>query len=170
MDYYLYSHSNAGGIFYIGKGSNDRKNDYYRSRSKEWEEIAKYGYTTKVEANGTEKDILALEKVVIKSLIEQGVKLVNKFHNKYWDGQRGENNPMFGSFGSKNPMFGRIGEKHPMFGKKHSEESKKQMSESSSGEKSGMFGRENKKACKLANNTRWQKYRFNRANNYGGGR
>ena len=97
MDYYLYSHSNADGIFYIGKGCGDRVRDKNLSRrSAQWHEASKDGYTSKTEANGTEADILSLEKIVIKSLLEQGVNLVNKMHNPNWDGQRGENNPMFG--------------------------------------------------------------------------
>ena len=86
MDYYLYSHSNADGIFYIGKGINGsyRKNHFLTNRTKEWTAIAEKGYTSKIEANGTEADILALEKVVIKSLVAQGVKLVNKQHNPNW--------------------------------------------------------------------------------------
>ena len=83
MDYYLYSHSNANGIFYIGKGSKKRKNDYI-NRSKGWKEAGK-GYEVKVEARGTEKDIFALEGKVIKSLVEQGVNLINKIHNPNWE-------------------------------------------------------------------------------------
>jgi hypothetical protein len=85
MDYYLYSHSNANGIFYIGKGCGDRsKVKRLAQRSAEWHEASKNGYTTKTEANGTNADILILEKIMIKSLIEQGVNLVNKIHNKHW--------------------------------------------------------------------------------------
>jgi len=83
MDYYLYSHSNADGIFYIGKGSKNRKNDYI-NRSKDWKEAGK-GYKVKVEASGTEKDIFALEGKVIKSLVKQGVNLINKIHNPDWE-------------------------------------------------------------------------------------
>ena len=82
MDYYLYSHSNADGIFYIGKGCGGRKDRY--DRGEDWQIRADKGFTTKVEANGTHKDILALEKIVIKSLFSQGVNLVNKMHNPNW--------------------------------------------------------------------------------------
>ena len=161
MDYYLYSHSNADGIFYIGKGSNGRKDDY--ARSKEWKDIADKGYTTKVEANGSEKDILALEGKVIRALIEQGVKLVNKMHNKHWDGCKGKNNNMYG----KPPVRG-------MLGKHHSEESKRKISASSSGEKSHLFGTkhsdERKKkisaSVAIANRKKGQRNRLERANNY----
>lgn len=82
MDYYLYTHSNDSGIFYVGKGCKDRAKEKHLSRrSNEWHKAAEGGYTTKIEANGTEKDIFALEKIVIKSLVEQGIKLVNKINN-----------------------------------------------------------------------------------------
>jgi len=55
-------------------------------------------------------------------------------------GRTGEKNPMFGRTGEKHPMFGRTGEKSPMFGRKHSEETKRKISESLSGEKNPMFG------------------------------
>ena len=85
MDYYLYSHSNADGIFYIGKGCGDRfKQKYLASRSAEWHKVAKHGYLTKIEATGTEECIFSAEKMYIKLLIEQGVNLVNKFHNPNW--------------------------------------------------------------------------------------
>ena len=134
MDYYLYSHSNADGIFYIGKGCGDRVKDKYLStRSSEWHEASKDGYTSKIEANGTESDILSLEKIVIKSLAKQGVNLVNKFHNPNWEcsdehkqnisdnhaDMSGKNNPMFGRTGKSSPHFGR---KRPDFSyniKKH---------------------------------------------------
>jgi len=158
MDYYLYSHSNADGIFYIGKGSKDRKDDYYRMRSNEWRDIASKGYTTKIEANGTEQDILSLERVVIKSLVEQGVKLVNKHLNPNWrhsdetnrkkgDAVRGENNPMFG--------------------KKHSDEAKQKISNAIKGENNPMFGKKNP-ALGYAVKKRWQHYKLAKANNYGG--
>lgn len=185
MDYYLYSHSNSNGIFYIGKGCGGRK-DRYDRRSQEWYKASKNGYTTKIEANGSEKDILALEGKVIKSLIEQGVKLVNKFNNKNWDGFKGENNNFFGKIHSKKTkkqMSGaQSGENNGMFGKamsdeakqkiseyrlgkKHSEKTKKQMSESRLGEGNGMYGKKNPRGT-LANNKRWQRYRFDKANNF----
>ena len=144
MDYYLYSHSNADGIFYIGKGCKDRARDSFLSRRKsEWHEAAKDGYTSKIEANGTEDDILSLEKVVIKSLLNQGVKLVNKVHNPDWSGAN--------------------------FGNKHTDKAKKKMSDKAkqrTGEKNNFFGKTNKSAATLASHIRWQKYKFNKANNY----
>lgn len=152
MDYYLYSHSNADGIFYIGKGCGDRvKHKHLASRSAEWHGASKDGYTSKIEANGTEADILSLERIVIKSLLEQGVNLVNKRHNPNWDGQRGENNP----------MFGKVGDKNPFFGKTHSDKTKKKISE---------IGKKNKgnKRPDLTyyNRKRAQHYRLAKANNY----
>lgn len=149
MDYYLYSHSNADGIFYIGKGVNGsyRKNHFLTNRSKEWTAIAEKGYTSKIEANGTEADILALEKAVIKSLVAQGVKLVNKQHNANWkrsaesnkkvaDAQRGRKHPkavlkqmaethreIWRQRKLKSPHYG-----NHMLGKKHTNAVKSQMS------------------------------------------
>ena len=158
MDYYLYSHSNADGIFYIGKGKYGRADLW--GRTKEWNEIAAKGYTTKIEANGSEKDILSLERIIIKSLVEQGVKLVNMQHNKYWDGyyqtfdysgktlaDKLNKNGKYNS-GENNGCFGRTGEKHPMFGKVHV-----------------MRGKKNPGAT-LGNNKRWQKVKLAKANNY----
>ena len=83
MDYYLYTHSNDDGIFYVGKGKKGRASSWDH-RSDEWKEVANKGYTTKFESNGTHKDILALEKIMIKSLSDQGVNLINKIHNPNW--------------------------------------------------------------------------------------
>ena len=48
MDYYLYSHSNSDGIFYIGKGCGDRVREKRLAlRSDEWTEASKDGYTSK---------------------------------------------------------------------------------------------------------------------------
>ena len=110
MDYYLYSHSNADGIFYIGKGCGGRKDRY--DRGEDWQIRADKGFTTKVEANGTHKDILALEKIVIKSLFSQGVNLVNKMHNPNWsrdnatrkaigNGNKGNKRPDFSEYNKK---------------------------------------------------------------------
>ena len=80
MDYYLYSHSNANGVFYIGKGTKNRAK-HLENKSDKWYNASKKGYTIKIIANGSEADIFALEKKVIRSLSEQGVNLVNKLHN-----------------------------------------------------------------------------------------
>tara|TARA_B110000858_G_C17636852_1_gene396164 strand:- start:268 stop:747 length:480 start_codon:yes stop_codon:yes gene_type:complete len=155
MDYYLYSHSNADGIFYIGKGTKGRKDIFYRSRSEEWKAIAEKGYTSKIEAHGTEKDIFDLERKVIKSLVEQGVKLVNKQHNKNSDYHKGD----------KNNMFGKFGDKHPRFGKSQSDDAKQRISEARKGVKLDI---EHKKKLSHAAKIQWQRYKLNKANNYGG--
>ena len=120
MDYYLYSHSNADGIFYIGKGCNDRfKDKLLLKRSDEWHKASKDGYTSKIEANGTEADILSLEKIVIKSLVEQGVNLVNKFHNPNWrriHSNKTKKKMSDAKIGIKKPN--RCGKNHPNFGTK----------------------------------------------------
>ena len=92
MEYYLYSHSNSDGIFYIGKGCGDRvKHKFLTQRSKDWLKASKDGYTTKIEANGTNADISALEKLVIKSLVKQGVNLINKDFNPNYKRPMSEN-------------------------------------------------------------------------------
>lgn len=59
----------------------------------------------------------------------------------------GKLNPMYGKGfkGELNPMFGMTGDKNPFFGKKHTEESKKQMSKNSigtfAGEKNYFYGK-----------------------------
>ena len=122
MNYYMYSHSNTNGIFYIGKGCDDRaKCKSLSRRTPEWHEAAKDGYTSKVEANGTEADILALEKVVIKDLVKQGVKLVNKQHNPNWtwpkESKKRRANTLKGSKPTaearKNMADAQLGKKHP---------------------------------------------------------
>lgn len=62
------------------------------------------------------------------------------------ESQSGANNSMYGRAGENNPMWGRAGELSPMYGKenkwgKHSEESKKKMSEALSGEKHPRYGK-----------------------------
>lgn len=43
--------------------------------------------------------------------------------------------------GENNPMYGKTGEEHPAFGYKHTEESRKKISENQLGEKNHMYGR-----------------------------
>lgn len=143
MDYYLYSHSNADGIFYIGKGCGDRvKEKRLALRSDEWTKASKDGYTSKIEANGTNAEILALEKIVIRSLVDKGVNLVNKIHNKYWS-RSIENR--------KKVADSRIG-KHlsavtkkkisdANTGSKHTEEAKAKISKAISGKNNPNFGK-----------------------------
>jgi hypothetical protein len=148
MRYYLYSHSNADGIFYIGKGCDNRvKHKRFDQRSLEWHEASKDGYTYKLEANGVEDDILALEKILIKSLVEQGVKLVNKFYNPKWrlsdERKKKISDNHADVSGKNNPIFGRFGKDHPNFGKKL-------------------------KGTSYAQKKRWQHFRLEKANNFGG--
>jgi hypothetical protein len=82
MDYYLYTHSNSEGIFYVGKGCNYRvRQKYLSNRCKDWHNLADKGYLSKIVATGSEKSILSLEKMYIKLLVNEGIKLVNKAHN-----------------------------------------------------------------------------------------
>tara|TARA_B110000858_G_scaffold183477_1_gene223822 strand:- start:787 stop:1371 length:585 start_codon:yes stop_codon:yes gene_type:complete len=192
MDCYLYSHSNAGGIFYIGKGTGYRANQkHWNARSSEWHEASKDGYTSKIEAHGTESEILSLEKITIKSLVAIGVNLVNKIHNPNWvqsdevlkirsDAQLGRKHPdevkqkisdyntgKTHSDETKQKISDkakqRTGDKNSFFGKTHSDESKQKMSASSNnaGKNNPMFGKKN-----IATAIRWQHYRLAKANAY----
>jgi len=75
-----------GKVFYIGKGKVAGTSRGYRHltwemRSKEWNNIAKNGFTSQVLTYGSERDMFYLEKHLIKSLTESGLKLVNKIYN-----------------------------------------------------------------------------------------
>ena len=143
MDYYLYSHSNADGIFYIGKGCGDRsKVKLLAQRSAEWHEASKDGYISKIEANGTNADILILEKIMIKSLIEQGVNLVNKIHNKHWT--RSAENRKKVADARRGKHLSDITKKKisdAITGNKHTDESKAKISKASSGKNNYNFGK-----------------------------
>ena len=164
MDYYLYTHSNANGIFYVGKGCGNRKDEFYKNRSAEWHEVAKNGYLTKIEATGTEECIFSAEKMYIKLLIEQGVNLVNKIHNKHW--RRSDE--------TKQKMS------DANLGKTLSDETKKKISDGVRGvvlsneakERMSWSGRkhsdETKQKMSYARAKRWQHIRLEKANNYGG--
>tara|TARA_B100000767_G_scaffold264053_1_gene278495 strand:- start:1844 stop:2311 length:468 start_codon:yes stop_codon:yes gene_type:complete len=131
MDYYLYSHSNANGIFYIGKGCKNRKKEKRLSkRSLEWHEASKNGYTTKIEASGSEKCILLAEKMYINLLLDKGVNLVNKYHNYTWNktfSNKHKKNLSDSLLGAKNYMSGLVGNKSPIFGLKRSKTTKEKM-------------------------------------------
>lgn len=160
MDYYLYSHSNADGIFYIGKGCSDRdKENHMSKRSTEWLKASKNGYTSKIEANGTETDILALEKAVIKSLVAQGVNLVNKQHNPNWTP----------SAKSRQKMA------NAQRGRKHSKAVKQQMSDTLTEmwkHRVRKVGVKHTNAVKsqmsYSNRKAWQHRKLMKANEYGG--
>ena len=167
MDYYLYSHSNADGIFYIGKGCGDRvKHNFLSNRSSEGHEASKNGYLTKIEATGTEECILSAEKMYIKLLIEQGVNLVNKIHNpnfhisdehckKISDANLGKT--------LSNKTKKKISDSR--LGIKFSDETKRKMSDAQSGKNNNMFGKKNHGAI-YGTNKRWQHFRLAKANNY----
>ena len=154
MNYYLYSHSNADGIFYIGKGCDRRfRRKHLIARSAEWHEASKDGYTSKIEANGTEADILSLERIVIKSLVEKGFSLVNKFHNPNW------------TFSDKVKQKIRDG----VLGKKASDETKQKMSNARFGRKATDETKKRMSVAMSYNKSKyWQHVRLAKANNYRG--
>ena len=189
----MYSHSNTNGIFYIGKGCSDRvKEKHMSKRSAEWLEAAKDGYTSKIEANGTEADILALEKVVIIDLVKQGVKLVNKMHNPNWEvlaeskskmanAQRGKKHSKavlkqmaetHREIWKERKLKGLVSPKHGTHkGGKHSDEAKKKISDSLRGNKNNLGKRHSIAVKKLISyNVRksLQHLRLAKANEYGG--
>ena len=148
MDYYLYTHSNADGIFYVGKGCGDRaKHNFLSERSAEWHEAAKHGYLTKIEAHGTEECIFSAEKMYIKLLVEQGVNLVNKYHNPSFKRSEEMKQKMLAS---------QKGEKHPMFGKTHSDKTKQKMSDKA----------KQRPNLSYILRKRWQHTKLKKANNY----
>ena len=152
MNYYLYSHSNADGIFYIGKGCDRRfRRKHLIARSAEWHEASKDGYTSKIEANGTEADILSLERIVIKSLVEKGVNLVNKVHNPNYKRKVSAETKKKQSDATKGQIV--------------SDETKQKLRDINTGK---TYSAETKKKHSYSARKQWQKYRFKKANNYKG--
>ena len=157
MDYYLYTHSNDNGIFYVGKGKEGRADIW--GRTQEWQEIAAKGYNTKIEANGTEVDILSLEKIVIKSLVEQGVNLVNKLNNPNWTWPEETKKDISKALkGIKRSDETKKKMSDSSLGKKHSDEAKKKMSAARVGTKNPYLSFLNKK--------RSQHNKLSKANNF----
>ena len=138
MDYYLYSHSNANGIFYIGKGCKERKRANSLSRrGQSWHESAKNGYTTQTIAHGSNADILSLEKKVIQSLLSQGVNLVNKMHNPNWSRDNATRKAIGnGNKGNKRPDLANYNKTR------------------------------DKNTISCNNRKRWQRFKLDRANNF----
>ena len=150
MDYYLYSHSNADGIFYIGKGCDRRsKKNHWSARSAEWHEASKNGYLTKIEATGTEECILSAEKMYIKLLVEQGVNLVNKVHNPNYKRKVSDETKQKMSDAAK--------------GQTVSDETKQKLRDISTGK---TYSNETKKKHSYLASKQWQHKRLEKANNF----
>jgi hypothetical protein len=79
--HYLYTNTDIdGNIFYVGKGTDNRCHEDIRS--KEWEKKALGGHLTNIiKFSRNNKEILFLEKLLIKSLSEDGIDLANVVHN-----------------------------------------------------------------------------------------
>ena len=109
-NYYVYTHHDSDGeIFYVGKGT--RKRAWLAStRSKEWEDVARDGYSVNIMFDGLSNYIA--EKIEQITILHIGIdNLVNKTlggggafgykHSKEWkdaarDRMIGTGNPMFG--------------------------------------------------------------------------
>jgi hypothetical protein len=105
--YYVYEHVrlDTNEVFYVGKGKHNRVSSK-KNRNKHWHYIVeKFGYTHRILLNNIdEKTALSMERDIIKKYKDMQVSLVN-----YTDGGEG------------------------VSGLKHSEESKKKMSEKAKG-------------------------------------
>ena len=92
--YYVYMHQDSNKeVFYIGKGKVSGSGRGYRhlrweQRSKEWRAIAEKGYTSQILTYGSERDMLYLEKQLIRNLTKSGLNLVNKFFNINYESLR----------------------------------------------------------------------------------
>jgi len=158
-NFYVYLHirKDNGEPFYVGKGKNNRSNVKY-SRSQFWKNIVnKYGFDIILLEEGlTEKQSFELEKYWINRIgrrdLDKGP-LVNlsdggegNSGNK-WNEEQKENFSIIRKGtkpwnkgkkfpqikGEKNGMYGKTKDKNPFYGKKHSEETRKKISESLKG-------------------------------------
>ena len=136
-DYYVYLHRKKtdDSVFYVGKGKGNRAHSK-GSRNDHWNNIVnKYGYYVEFVKTGlTHEDALGLEKKVIE---KYGLdNLCNMT-----PGGEGVYGPLI--TGEKNPRYGKghliSGELNPMFGRKHSEETRKLISQTQSGKKHAQY-------------------------------
>ena len=158
--FYVYQHRKAdsGEIFYIGKGMGRRAYDSFH-RSKYWKSIvAKHGLIVEfIKENITEPESLELEISIIELFRQKGLKIINMTNGG--DGTTGythteEHKKRMSSIlsGENNPRFGRVGTRKGAIatqetveklrlshiGKKHSEEEKKKIRESTKKARQGI--------------------------------
>lgn len=127
---YIHRQANDNSIFYVGKGVNKRAWDK-SARGKHWKNIyAKHGLIVEICAEWeTEQEAFEHEKFLIFCLKSMGIKIIN-----FTDG--GE-----GASGRVNPIETKIKMSVAAVGRKHSETTKARMSASHSGENNEMYGK-----------------------------
>lgn len=125
--FYTYAHYKAGTgeIFYIGKGKGKRYTYKYARKNPHWQNVVnKYGFTSEILAHwDTEEEAFEHEKLLISCFRDMGVKLTN-----LTDGGDGCAGLVFTELHKARLSASKMG-------KKHSEETKKKMSESAKGHK-----------------------------------
>jgi len=158
--FYVYQHRKAdtGEIFYVGKGMGRRAYDSFH-RSKYWKNIvAKHGLIVEfIKENITEPESLELEILTIDSFRQNGLQIINMTdggdgttgythtpeHKKKMSSiLSGENNPRYGKVGTRKGAVAtpetveKLRLSH--MGKKHSEEQKKKIQESTKKARQGI--------------------------------
>jgi hypothetical protein len=130
--FYVYEHwrPDLNQCFYVGKGSGMRGCYVGSTRPDEYHAIGAYlnklGLCPEVRiviGGLTEEDALSVEQAKIKEWLKLGVPIINIYHTPEY-----VNRLLAGA---------RRGERHPMFGKKHSEATRKKISEAHIGKKRG---------------------------------
>lgn len=123
-EYYIYTHSIEGKVFYIGSNwfkCNDNRAYEKNGRPKKWHEI--------VNANGGNYDVEIVSRhKESKETYRAEYKMIERYHDMGLAEASGEDQR-----GSRNPMWGRRGELNPFYGIKQSESAKKRVSEANKG-------------------------------------
>ena len=122
--FYTYLHCKPdGSIFYVGKGMGDRATSK-ENRNRYWKRtVNKYGYEVKIIAYWeTENEAFEHEKQLISEYKALGIKLVNLTNG-------GEGSAGYRWTDEQKANFDMCGSNNGMFGKKHSDETKRKLSE-----------------------------------------
>jgi group I intron endonuclease len=127
-NFYTYAHNKPdGSIFYIGKGIGDRAFSD-KNRNIHWHRtVQKYGYEVNILANwDTEEQALDHEKLLISCFKDMKIKLVNLTNG-------GEGSAGYRWTDEQKANFDTSGSKNAMYGKKHTETTKRKLSEKAKG-------------------------------------
>lgn len=123
-DYYIYTHSIDGRVFYIGSNwSKCNENRAYErnGRPKKWHEI--------VDANDGRYDVNIVSRhKESRETYRAEYKMIEKYHDMGLAEASGEDQR-----GKRNPMWGRRGELSPFYGMKRPESVKRRVSEANKG-------------------------------------